>query len=275
MIDETQEAQAVPTNDALDAPSPASHSLDSRFPTEPFSCPNCGQMLGSDVRVCVACRKPIDPSQIKTAVAAAAQQAPRFAPQAQAQVRFPWGVFVVFLVLGSLMTSEGATALGPLRALLVIGAIQVMSSIWVFYDAHQRGLPKPLHWGIGSLFFWLPIFSWYLVRRRQPQSACPLIEAGAGQFLRTLLLIFAVTMFLTVLLSLLLGSARGPSPKPNLTQPAGHQGGSIANRRLGSPYSPVSVEPTSAGPVSDGPGFVAKKAVRRESYSHLEFESGA
>lgn len=256
-------------------------------------------MLGSDVRVCVACRKPIDPSQIKAAEAVyRAQEAPRFAPpssrsvalrrmllgralgqeaqgqEAQAQVRFPWGVFVVFLVLGSVMTSEGATALGPLRALLVIGAIQVISSIWVFYDAHQKGIPKPLHWGIGSLFFWLPIFSWYLVRRRQPQSACPLIEAGAPQFLRTLLLIFAVTMFLTVLLSLLLGSARGPSPKPNLTQPAGHQGGSIANRRLGSPYSPMSVEPTSAGPVSDGPGFVAKNAVRRESCSHLEFESG-
>jgi hypothetical protein len=125
------------------------------------------------------------------------------------------------------MTSEGAAALGPLKALLVIGAIQVLSSIWVFYDAHQKSIPKPLYWGIGSLFFWLPIFSWYLVRRRQPEAACPAIEGGAWQFLRTLVLIFAVTTLLTVLMSLILGNGRGPSQKPQ-PSPTSDHGGSIA-----------------------------------------------
>ena len=228
MTDETHVAQAAPLNDAPEAQSPTLPTAEPLFPTEPFPCPNCGQMLGPDVRVCVACRKPIDPNQIKAAVAAAAQQAPRFTPPAQPQVRFPWGVFVVFLVLGCVMVSEGVTALGLSKAALVFLAIQIMASIWVFYDAHQRGIPKPHYWGIGSLFFWLPIFSWYLVRRRQPQAACPRIEAGAWQFLRTLVLIFAVWMLLTALLSLLLGTTRGPLQKFE-PKPASDRGGSIAS----------------------------------------------
>jgi hypothetical protein len=233
MTNETQAAQAALPNDAPDAPSPTTHPLDSQFPTDPFPCPNCGQMLGSDVRVCVSCRKPIDPSQIKAAEAIYTSQPAQSTPRAQPQVRFPWSIFVVFLLLGSVMTSEGVTALGFLKAMLVFLAIQILSSIWVFYDAHQRGIPKPLHWGIGSLFFWLPIFSWYLVRRRQPRAACPLIEAGGWQFLRTLALIFSVTMLLTVLLSLLLGSAHGPTQKSQ-PSPASDHGGSIAMRPLDS-----------------------------------------
>jgi hypothetical protein len=236
MTDETHVAQGAAVNAAPGAESPGAETAQPQFPTEPFPCPNCGQMLGPDVRVCVACRQAIDPSQIKLAVVASTPQI-HFTPRAQAQVRFPWGIFLVFLVLGSVMTSEGATALGPLKALLVIGAMQVISSIWVFYDAHQKGIPKPFHWGIGSLFFWLPIFSWYLVRRRQPQAACPQIEAGAWQFLRTLVLIFVVTMFLTILLSLLLGAGRGPAPKSPVGRPAGH-GGSIATATPGMVHSP-------------------------------------
>lgn len=226
MNDETQVEQIASANDASDLPSPAVQPADSRFPAEPFACPNCGQMLGPGVRVCAACRRPIDPSQIKLVPAASASQAAPFVPRAQAQVRFPWGVFVVFLVLGSVMTSEGMTALGFLKALLVFLAIQVLSSVWVFYDANQKGIPKPLYWGIGSLFFWLPIFSWYLVRRRQPQAACPLIEAGPWRFLNTLLLIFAVSIFLTLLVRLLLGP--GPSQKSQPSSPAADHGGSIA-----------------------------------------------
>jgi hypothetical protein len=227
MTDETQLSNAAVPAVEPPAQIPSIPTEAPNFPTEPFPCPNCGQMLGPDVRVCVACRAPIDPSQIKPVAVFSSAQAPQFAPRVQPMVRFPWGIFVVFLVLGSVMTSEGATALGPMKALLVIGAIQVMSSIWVFYDAHQKGIPKPLYWGIGSLFFWLPIFSWYLVRRRQPEAVCPLIEAGPWQFIRTLALIFAVTMFMTILLSLLLGAGRGPTPKSQ-PSPASARGGSIA-----------------------------------------------
>jgi len=186
-------------------------------------------MLGPNVRVCVACHQPIDPSRIRAVAATPTPAIPHFTHRAQPQVRFPWGVFVVFLVLGSVMTSEGAAALGPLKALLVIGAIQVLSSIWVFYDAHQKSIPKPAYWGIGSLFFWLPIFSWYLVRRRQPHAACPAIEGGAWQFLRTLFLIFAVTTFLTLLMSLIIGKSGGPAQKPQ-SSPTSDRGASIAVR---------------------------------------------
>ena len=253
MTNETQ-AQAASTNDTPDVSSPATLSSDAQFPTDPFPCPNCGQMLGSDVRVCVSCRKPIDPSQIKAAEAIYTSQPAQSTPRTQPQVRFPWSVFVVFLVLGSVMTSEGLTALGFLKAMLVFLAIQILSSIWVFYDANQRGIPKPLHWGIGSLFFWLPIFSWYLVRRRQPQAACPLIEAGGWQFFRTLALIFSVTMLLTVLLRLLLGPARGPTQKPQ-PSPTSDHGGSIAMRAFDSLPSgdilsrPRPISTTRANPV--------------------------
>jgi len=226
MIDETPVAQTASPNDASDLPSPAPQPVEARFPAEPFACPNCGQMLGPGVRVCAACRQPIDPSQIKAVPSGSAVQTPVFALRPQAQVRFPWGVFVVFLVLGSVMTSEGMTALGFLKAVLVFLAIQVLSSLWVFYDAHQKGIPKPFYWSIGSLFFWLPIFSWYLVRRRQPQAACPLIEAGPWRFLNTLLLIFVVSMFLTLLLRLVLGP--GPSQKSQPRPTNAEHGGSIA-----------------------------------------------
>ena len=225
MTDETQLTQASPASDAPEAEIPRAQAVEAAFPAEPFACPNCGQMLGPGVRVCAACRQAIDPTQIR-AVTAPVFPGASFIPRTQPQVRFPWGVFLVFLVLGSVMTSEGVTALGFSKAVLVFLAIQVMSSIWVFYDAHQKGIPKPLYWGIGSLFFWLPIFSWYLVRRRQPRAACPLIESGPWQFLRTLVLIFAATMFLTILLSLLLGAGRVPPKAP--AGPASDRAGSIA-----------------------------------------------
>ena len=237
MTDERQAIQVAPANGAPTAQNTGTQGAEPVFPTEPFPCPNCGQMLGPRVRVCVACRQAINPSEIKPVVAASAAEAPYFTPRAQPQVRFPWGVFLVFLVLGSVMISRGVTALGIVKAMLVFLAIQIVSSIWVFYDAHQKGIPKPLHWGIGSLFFWLPIFSWYLVRRRQPRAACPLIEAGAWQFLRTLVLIFAATMFLTTLLSWLLNAGR-PSVKPQ-SRPASDHRGTIA---FSIPITPITAD---------------------------------
>ena len=46
----TQSKRALPTAD---------------FPSEPFPCPACGQMLGPSCRVCVACKQPLNPAEIK------------------------------------------------------------------------------------------------------------------------------------------------------------------------------------------------------------------
>src|SRR5438034_7671280 len=69
------------------------------FPDEAFPCPACGQMLGPLCRVCVACKQPIDPAQIKAASARAPQLQPFEAQPATGNVRFPWLLFSVLLLV--------------------------------------------------------------------------------------------------------------------------------------------------------------------------------
>src|SRR5437588_5305951 len=77
------------------------------FPDEAFPCPACGQMLAPSCRVCVACKQPIDPAQIKSASARALELRP-FDAQPTAgpgagpgagNVRFPWVLFLVLLLV--------------------------------------------------------------------------------------------------------------------------------------------------------------------------------
>jgi len=235
MTDETQFSEASVANRAAEPEvsnlqGVKARAIEASFPSEPFACPNCAQMLGADVRVCVACHQPIDPARIQALPQPVFSQ-PTFVPKAQPLVRFPWGVFLAFLLLGCVVMLEGAVALGPQKAMLLIAGIQVVSSIWVFYDARQKGVPKPFYWCVGSLFFWLPIFSWYLVRRRQLGAACPLIEASPWMFLRTLAVILAVTLVLTILLNLLLGNGQFQMRKAAPTTTSDHRGSIALNIR--------------------------------------------
>ena len=50
-----------PTREAETVDSPASVA---EFPSEPFQCPACGQLLAPACRVCVACKRTIDPAEI-------------------------------------------------------------------------------------------------------------------------------------------------------------------------------------------------------------------
>ncbi|HUI41450.1 MAG TPA: hypothetical protein VL523_05735, partial [Terriglobia bacterium] len=115
-------------------------------------------MLGPRVRVCVACHEAIDPSQIRmtapaavpTFAAAHADKAPDVRPKA----RFSWGIFAA-LLLGVLILISGIESrFGPQKALYVYWAVQLLSTAWVFFDARQKGIARPLRWAIASLLIW-------------------------------------------------------------------------------------------------------------------------
>ena len=164
------------------------------FPSEPFPCPACGQMLASSCRVCVVCKQPINPAEIKKPEPPVA---PRFEPRSPAAhssaARFSWSIFLAVLLSWVLLAALAERFLGPVRSQLLLGGVVVLSSAWVFYDAHDKLVPKPLRWGLGSLLLWIVVFPWYLARRRDPHVPCRLVEANLRPLAR--LLLAAVVIF--------------------------------------------------------------------------------
>jgi hypothetical protein len=80
----------------------------------------------------------------------------------------------------------------PLKGQLVLGGVQIVCSFWVFYDALEKRLPRPLRWGMGTLLLWPIIFPWYLARRQRPKQPCPFVEAQASPITRAALLVLLV-----------------------------------------------------------------------------------
>src|SRR5208282_1078058 len=70
---------------------------DEQFPTEPFTCPACGQLLSPSCRVCVACHHAIDPAEIRKPGALSAVEIPP--PQQLEPVRFSWRTFLIVLAI--------------------------------------------------------------------------------------------------------------------------------------------------------------------------------
>jgi hypothetical protein len=174
------------------------NGTEASFPEEAFPCPHCGQMLGPGVRVCAACRQAIDPSQIRVAAAAPTPVPARVATAPR--VRFSWGIFLVALFAWLALETCAIRIVGLGRAQYVMGAALVLSAAWVFWDARQKGIPRPFQWCAGALLLWIVFFPWYLARRRQPEASCPTVEAGAGPFLRVLLLILVFGLAFTLLI---------------------------------------------------------------------------
>src|SRR5208282_1890306 len=57
------------TEEEAGSPNPEAETMDSpasvaEFPSEPFQCPACGQLLAPACRVCVACKHIINPAEI-------------------------------------------------------------------------------------------------------------------------------------------------------------------------------------------------------------------
>jgi hypothetical protein len=176
------------------------------FPTEPFACPYCGQMLGPECRVCVACKTPIDPARINVPAAIVEPVAVEQAPAASERIRFPWALFLILLLARFIVAATVNGILGLTRTFLILGSLEILCGAWVFYDAARRRVPKPLRWGLGSALLWVVFFPWYLARRKNPRAVCPFVEAEAGPVARVLL--FALMVFF--LLSILMGIFKGP-----------------------------------------------------------------
>lgn len=122
-----------------------------------------------------------------------------------ARARFSWRIFFSVLIPSWLGISVAFQYLGLARAQLLMVSVQVLSSAWVLFDARQKGVPKPLRWGLGSLLLWIVIFPWYLARRRNPQAPCLFIEAEAGPIARAVLLILSVAVLVGLALFIMNG----------------------------------------------------------------------
>ena len=167
------------------------------FPAEPFPCPACGQLLAPSCRVCVACKHAIDFAEIRQ---------PRVLPpvgeparQEPEPVRFSWRIFVIVFAIWVVGASLVQRYMEPLKGQLVLGGVQILCSFWVFFDALEKRLPRPLRWGMGTLLLWPIIFPWYLARRRAPKQPCPFVESRVSPLARAALLILLVVFFYLIL----------------------------------------------------------------------------
>jgi hypothetical protein len=179
--------------DKLESEATENHPSDEQFPAEPFPCPACGQLLAPSCRVCVACKHPIDPTEIrKVTPAPVVGGAPS---RTLAPVRFPWRLFLLFSWVLMVAGIVSELLLGPSRTQLMVQALQLLSAIWVSLDAYAKRVPKPLRWGLATIFpTCLIILPWYLVRRRRPEAPCPFVEGYVSPARRVLLLVVVLVL---------------------------------------------------------------------------------
>jgi hypothetical protein len=174
-------------------------------------------MLAAACRVCVACKEPVDPSKILRPQAAASaaslpepsalRRAPLSPPgvvlhqtveavggRPRELVRFSWRIFFVVFAIWVVGGSVVQQLLGLVEGQLVLAGVQILCAVWVYYEAQQKGLPKPLRWGLGVLLLWPLIFPWYLARRNKPEAACPFVEGPAARLAPAVLFVLLVAI---------------------------------------------------------------------------------
>ena len=199
------------------------------FPDEPFACPNCGQMLASECRICPSCKQAIDPNDIERphVVIPIAEQV--IALPVQEYARFSWGIFLATLGIWLTVAMITERFLGYQKGQWVLGGLVLLSSLWVLRDARAKNIPKPFRWSLGAMLLWILIFPWYLARRRTPSAECPTIEGEGGRVARTLLFVLLFFILLSALMMLLKGPSK-TSPGGNKPATKGTQmpGGKIA-----------------------------------------------
>jgi hypothetical protein len=204
-------------------PTPEAGTADRRpsvaeFPSEPFQCPACGQLLAPACRVCVACKHAIDPAEIARppGVVLPAACVPGTAPRPES-VRFSWPIFFAVLGISCILVLifQGLWK-DQQQVLLAMGGVQTLSGVWVFIDALRQRIPRPLRWAVGSILLPLVIFPWYLARRRTPQSPVLFLEAmpTTRLVLLTLLLFLLANLIFYIVQGFL--PAYTPPPPPKL-----------------------------------------------------------
>lgn len=221
--EKAQAAVEVPSQEAGSTDRPAAVE---EFPSEPFQCPACGQLLAPACRVCVSCRRPIDFGAVARPqnVVLPAGTAPS-AEVPPETVRFPWRILVVVMSIGILLGLISIAIWGEEKGPLVIRVLPVIAGIWVFSDALRRRIPRPLRWALGTMLLLAVIFPWYLARRSKPQASVPFVEAEAGPVTRFLL--FALLVFF--LIGLIFYIVQGPEPDtkrppaPKIQKTGGYQ----------------------------------------------------
>lgn len=176
------------------------------FPSEAFACPACGQMLAPSCRVCVACKQPINPAEIRSPepTPAAAFEPPRLAEPSPTAL-FSWPLFFKVLLAWLVLAILSQSFLGAVRSQLLLVSLVLVTSAWVFYDARAKAIPKPLRWGVGSLLLWIVVFPWYLARRQNPAAPCRFVEAEVGPLTRALLTVLVIFFLVGLLLMVLKG----------------------------------------------------------------------
>jgi len=224
---QSEEEAGLSNAEAVSVESPAPVA---EFPSEPFPCPTCGQLLAPSCRVCVACRHTIDPAEIAhpQAVALAAASAPGTVPR-RGTVRYPWRMFFGVLGISFFLALVFESFWGEQRAQLAMGGAQTLAGVWVFFDALRLRVPRSLRWAVGTMLLPVFVFPWYLARRKTPQATVPFVEAEAGPVTRFLL--FALLIF--VLASLIFYIVQGPPTKvAPAPQPKEHKIGGNSPSRI-------------------------------------------
>ncbi len=178
-----------------------------QIPDEAFPCPECGQLLGPGARLCAACKQAVNPAKINLSLPVLEVSAthPKTQAEAAARVPFPWLLFLGFAV--ALVVASRYAGVHFQAGMLTAEAI---TSVWVFYDARQKGIQQPWRWALGSLLLWPFVFPWYLARRASPRASCPFVE-GRG---------LAITILILFLAGLVFVAVRGPEKGADTTQQA-------------------------------------------------------
>jgi hypothetical protein len=102
------------------------------------------------------------------------------------------------LLFWFLLAGVAERFLGPVRSQFLLGSVVLITSAWVYYDARDKLVPKPLRWGLGSLLLWVVVFPWYLARRRDPVAPCE-VSSLARLLLATLLILALLGIVIVVL----------------------------------------------------------------------------
>lgn len=160
------------------------------LPTEPFACPECGQMLAATCRICVACQKPVDLAKIETPTLVWTETQQRTSSLEPA--RFSWKIFFVVLLGYIFLVLLSQALLGFKGSTYAMGGFVAATSLWVFFDSSGRNIRRPAGWAIACLLLWLVFFPWYVSRRRTPDAPCPIIEAESGPVARAIILFLIV-----------------------------------------------------------------------------------